>query len=81
MAFFSKIRGAILENGFIAAEYWEEKKVGDLVEVLKILLLHTLRNNQVRIEEEGEHELLEKNVEMLEQFLKLTILTKTYEKA
>ena len=45
LAFFSKIRGAILENGFIAAEHWEKKKVGDLVEVLKILLLHTLRNN------------------------------------
>ena len=66
MAFFIKIRTSILEDEFEATESWQKKKTRMLVEVLKTLLLHVLRNNLQKIEEEKKLELFEKNVEALE---------------
>ena len=66
MAFFVKIRSAILEDEFVATESWHKKKIEMLVKVLKTLLIHVLRDNLEKIEEEKKLELFEKNVEALE---------------
>ena len=55
--------------------------MGYLIEVLKVLMIHTVKNNQTKSEEENYSKILERNVDVLEQFLKITILTNTYEKA